>query len=78
MAKHQIANSYGCKLPYNESGRSISCKFEDFSRIDFHDWITIGMLLCHLLQFDLNIVSVWWGAYERFAIGVPFLGNHNE
>ena len=27
--------------PYNESGRNVPCKFEDYLKIDFHDWMTV-------------------------------------
>ena len=45
---------------YCKSGRSVPCKFEDCLKIDFHDWITILILLCYLLPFDLNIASLGW------------------
>ena len=36
---------------YSQSGRSVSCKFEDYLKIDFHDWMTIRILHCYLLSF---------------------------
>ena len=32
-------------------------RFEDYLKIDFHDYITIRILLCHLIPFDSNIAS---------------------
>ena len=43
---------------YSESGGSIPCKFEDYLKTDFNDWMTIRILLCYLLRFDSNIASV--------------------
>ena len=34
---------------YSQSGRSVLCKFEDCLKIDFHDWMTIRILVCYLL-----------------------------
>ena len=46
----------------SESGRSKSCQFDDYLKIDFHDWMTIRILLCYLLPLDSNIASVERGA----------------
>ena len=32
---------------YSQNGRSIPYKFEDYLKVDFHDWMTIRMLLCY-------------------------------
>ena len=32
--------------------------FEDYLKIDFHDWMTIRVLLGYLLPFDSNIASL--------------------
>ena len=45
-------------MHYSESGRSVPCKFEDYLKIDFDDWLTIRILLCYLLPLDSNIASV--------------------
>ena len=48
---------------YSVSKRSVPCKFEDYLEIDFHDWMAIRILFCHLLPFD-RILLPWGGAYE--------------
>ena len=49
-------------------------KSEDFLRIDFRDFRTF---LCYLPTSDSNVASVG-RSVGRIAIGVPYLGNHNE
>ena len=62
---------------YNESGSSVSCKFKYYLKIDFHDCMTIRILLCYLLPSDSNVASVG-RSVRKITIGVPFLGNHYE
>ena len=62
---------------YSESRSSVPCKFKDYLKIDFHDLMTIRILLCYLLKSHLNVAYVGRSA-RRITIGVPFLGNHNE
>ena len=61
---------------YSESGRSVPCKFEDYLKIDLHNWMTIRILLSFLLTSHSNVASV--GLTIGLTIGVPFLGKHNE
>ena len=52
------------------SGRSVSCKFEeDYLNIDFHDLMTLRILLCYLLSFDSNIASLWRSARTEIQGG---------
>ena len=46
------------KVHYSQSGSSVPCKFEDYLKIDFHDLMTIRILLCYLLTSDSNVASV--------------------
>ena len=43
---------------YSESGRSVPCKFEDYLKTEFHNLMTIRILLCCLLPLDSNISSI--------------------
>ena len=46
------SKSISVLITYSESGKSIPCKFEDYLKIDSHDWMTIPILLCYLLQAE--------------------------
>ena len=45
---------------YSEGGSSVPCKFKEYLKIDFDDWMTIQILLCYFLTSDSNIASVGW------------------
>ena len=48
------------------------CKFEDYLKIDFHDWMTIRILLCFLRMSDSNVASVG-RSVRKITIGIPFM-----
>ena len=43
---------------YSESGSSVPCKFKDYLKIDFDDWMTIRILLCYFLASHPNVAFV--------------------
>ena len=43
----------------SESESSVPCELKNHLKIDFHDWMTIRILLCYLLTSDSNVASVW-------------------
>ena len=52
-------------LSYNsESGSSAPYRFEDYLKIDFHDWINIRILLCFFPTSDSKTLLPLGGAYE--------------
>ena len=59
-------------VSYSESGGSVPCQFEDYLKVDFHDWMIIQILFCYLLPSDLNAASVG-RSVRRITIGIPFL-----
>ena len=50
---------YGC-----QSRRGIPCNFEDYFKIDFHDWMIIQTLLKCLPPLHSNIASVGWSGSD--------------
>ena len=46
-------NRFYCDLGhrcYSESGKSVPCRFEDYLKIDFHDWMIIRIDLLAIQQ----------------------------
>ena len=45
-------------VTYSQSGRSVLYEFEDYLKIDFHDWMIIEVWFYSMPQFYLNIAFV--------------------
>ena len=63
--------------PYSESGRSVSYEFEDYLKIDFHDWIIIQTLLYCLPPLYSNVVCLRQSIVDYRTIEVLSQGNGN-